>query len=134
MATDVDRENGVIRPGAIVGGALLLTFGGVLLLDHAGVFSVSVGQLIGPFVLITIGALMIVEKGGVVCGSRERTPDDDRPVRARRRGDGTGGLWMMGLGIWMLISQTHLWGLDFHNSWPLVVILSGVIMLVKGIR
>jgi hypothetical protein len=51
-----------------------------------------------------------------------------------RRGGMTSGIWLIGLGVWMLVSQIHLWGLDYHNSWPLVVILSGVVMLMRGIR
>jgi hypothetical protein len=131
---NLDRPDGGIRPGAIAGGAILLVVGATLLLDQSGVISASFGQLIGPFVLITLGALTMVEKGGVVFAYRGRPVDGLRRTAHRRRGGSLAGLWLMGLGLWMLVSQIHLWGLDFHNSWPLIVILSGVIVLVRGIR
>jgi len=134
MESRLDRTDGGLRPGAVAGGAILLVVGTTLLLDRSGVLGASFGQLIGPFVLITLGAVTMVERGGVVCGYRGRPADDLRTGPHRRRGGSIAGLWLMGLGLWMLVSQIHLWGLDYHNSWPLVVILSGVIMLVRGIR
>jgi hypothetical protein len=132
METDVEIGNTGIRPAAIVLGAVLLALGGTLLLDRNGLLHVSYGQLIGPFVLIALGAVTIVEKGGIVCGYRR--PSDSAPRPHARRGGMTTGIWLIGLGVWMLVSQIHLWGLDYHNSWPLVVILSGVVMLMRGIR
>ena len=133
MKGDADVRDGGIRPGALVGGAVLLALGGSLLLDRTGLFRAPFGQLIGPFVLIAMGAAILVEQRNLVCGSRPATDGGEEP-RASRRGAGTGGLWLMGIGVWLLVSQLHLWGLNFQNSWPLIVILSGAIMLVKGIR
>jgi hypothetical protein len=130
METDAETGNGGMSASAIVFGAVLLALGGTLLLDRSGLLHVSYGQLIGPLVLITIGAMTIVEKGGMACGYRWRSAGPQHV----RRGGMTTGIWLIGLGVWMLVSQIHLWGLDYHNSWPLVVILSGVIMLMRGIR
>ena len=46
----------------------------------------------------------------------------------------TGGVWLIGIGAVMLLAQTHAFGLDSHNSWPLFIILSGLIMLIRGVR
>jgi cell wall-active antibiotic response 4TMS protein YvqF len=137
MDVEIDRpeeDRRGVRPGAVAGGTILLVVGGTLLLDQTGVLATPLRQLIGPLVLITLGALIMVEKGGIVYGCRRRGDDGTRRMRVRQRGGAIPGLWLMGLGTWMLISQLHLWGLDFHNSWPLLLILSGVMMLVRGIR
>jgi hypothetical protein len=133
MCTNQDLSDGQPRPGVLVGGVLLIAIGGLLLLDTSGLFDVPVGRLIAPTVLITLGTLMMAGKGGVVAGYRERD-EDGRRARARMHGGMVGGLWLIGTGIWMLLSQTHAFGLDFHNSWPLFIILSGLIMLVKAFR
>jgi len=36
--------------------------------------------------------------------------------------------------VWMMVSQMHLFGLSFNNSWPLFIILSGIMMVVRGAR
>ena len=128
-----DDEPRGFKPGAVAGGTILLVVGGTLLLDQAGIVATPLRQLIAPLVLITMGAMIAVEKGGFVYAFRGRH-EDRRRVRVRPRGGPGAGLWLMGVGTWMLISQLHLWGFDFHNSWPLLVILSGVMMLVRGIR
>ena len=114
---DLEKDGRGVRPGVIAGGAILLALGGAMLLSTSGAIDVPVGRLIGPFALIALGTMALVEKGGLC-----------------RRGGGTGGLWLIGIGAWMLISQTHLWGLTFATSWPLFLILSGVGMLVRGLR
>jgi cell wall-active antibiotic response 4TMS protein YvqF len=130
MDSDVEPQPRPFKPGAIIGGAIMLVVGGTLLLDRSGVFAMPVRRLIGPLVLIAIGSLMVIEKGGVYYGRRQRI--EGEPVRPR--GGATGGLWLIGIGAWMILAQTHAFGLDFHNSWPLFIILSGLMMLIRGIR
>jgi len=121
-----------IRPGIIAGGGIILALGATMLLSTSGAVDVPVGRLIGPAVLITLGVLTLTQKGGLVCGYRPRAADGRRrPHRAR---GGASGVWLIGLGAWMLISQMHLWGFTFATSWPLVIILSGIMMLIRGIR
>ena len=131
--TELDQPRG-IRTGAIAAGAIMLIVGVLMLLDTTGLMDVPMGRLIAPFVLITLGSLMVAEKGGVVYGYRERTLDGGRRMRLRHPGGATGGLWLIGIGGWMMLAQTHLFGLDYHNSWPLFIILSGIIVLIRGIR
>lgn len=138
---DIDMNTGVngeandgpgMRPGIIVGGGIFLALGATMLLSTTGAVDVPIGRLIGPAVLITLGVLTLVEKGGFACGYRPRTVDGRR--RPHRGRGGISGLWLIGLGAWMLISQMHLWGFTFQTSWPLIVILSGIMLLVRGIR
>jgi len=119
--------------GSIVAGAVLLGLGGALLLDTTGVVSVPIRKLVAPIVLITLGSLIVLEKGAVVYGYRERLETGERKMRVRRRG-ATSGFWLIGVGVWMLVSQLHVFGLSYGTSWPLFIILSGVIMVMRGVR
>jgi len=42
----------------------------------------------------------------------------------------TKGLWLIGLGGWFLVANLGLFGFDWANSWPLVIILSGVVTII----
>ena len=119
MRSACQDSNGGLRPGAIVGGGFLLVVGGTMFLERAGIADVSFARVIGPACLIVLGMLLLVGSPGM-------------PVR-RRRGL-SGGLWLVGVGCWMLISHFQVLGLDYRTSWPLLVILSGIIMLVRGAR
>jgi hypothetical protein len=132
-ANDSDKTGGM-QPGAIVGGAFLLVVGGTMFLDRAGFSDVSWPRVAGPACLIFLGMLMLVDKGAFACGRREKLPDGTFRMHTRRGGGLTGGLWLLGVGCWMLVSQLHAFGLDYHTSWPLLIILSGTIMLVRGVR
>ena len=134
MTLDTKDTGGGMRPGAIVGGAILLVLGGTMFLDRTGVTDISLRHVIGPACLIILGMLMLVEDGSFVCGRREALPDGTYKMKSRRRGGLSGGLWLVGVGCWMLVSQLHVFGLDYHTSWPLLLILSGTIMLARGTR
>jgi len=123
-----------MRFGAVVGGLIVLAVGVALLLDQTGMLEMRAGHLIGPFVLIVIGAAMIFEKGGFIYSQPVRDDNGDVRLRVRKRGGSTGGLWLIGIGVWLLVSQNHIWGLTFHTSWPLFVILSGIMIVMRGCR
>ena len=52
-----------IRPGAIVGGVLLLVLGGGMLLDVTGIADIRMGRLIAPLVLISLGVTLLLSGG-----------------------------------------------------------------------
>lgn len=122
-----------MRPGAIAAGVLLVGLGVAMFLDSTGVFHVHAGRLIAPVFMIAIGSAIVLDKGGFVA-EFGRGSDDDRPRRIRRRGGTFGGLWLIGVGCWMLVSQLHLFGLTYHTSWPLFVIMAGVLIMLRGWR
>jgi len=134
MPFNCSDSDGGLRPGAIAGGAFLLVLGGTMFLERSGFAEVSAGHIIGPACLIILGMLMLIGDGGFVYGRRERLADGTARMNVRKRGGLTGGLWLVGVGCWMLVSQLHLFGLDYHTSWPLLIILSGTIMLLRGVR
>lgn len=135
MANEFEREPaGAARPAAIIGGLIVLGLGTLMLLDRSGAIDVQVGRLIAPLVLIVLGAAMIFEKGGVFYSERVGEENGEVRVRLRRRGSSSTGVWLIGVGAWMVLSQSHLWGFGYHNSWPLLIILMGLLMVFRGWR
>jgi hypothetical protein len=126
------------RYGAVTGGLIVLTVGAAMLLDSTGTFDIRMGRLIGPLIMIVIGATSLLNGGhiGSTCGATVADTDPARAARRRqRRGrGGFGGIWLVGIGSWMLVSQTHVFGLNFGNSWPLIVILAGLMIVIRGMR
>lgn len=123
-----------MRPGAIAAGLLLVGLGVAMFLDTTGMFRVNAGRLVAPFFLIAIGSMIVLDRGGFVAECGRATEEDGAPRRIRRRGGTFGGLWLIGLGCWMLVSQTHLFGLSYHTSWPLFIILAGAMIMIRGWR
>ena len=128
-----------VRPGALVAGFILLAVGTAMLLDTTGLTDIRVGRLLPPFILIALGSAIVLDKGSVAVVARRKIREDHgdleervRPRHWRRRG--TGGIWLIGIGVWMLVSQTHLFGLSYETSWPLFIILSGLIIMIRGTR
>jgi cell wall-active antibiotic response 4TMS protein YvqF len=126
-------EDAGARPAAIVAGFVLLALGAALFLDTTEAVHLHAGRLIGPFVLIGIGATMTLGRSAFVFDAR-RLRDGEARRRHRRRGGPTSGIWLIGVGVWMLVSQNSLFGLNFHNSWPLLIIFGGIIMVIRGLK
>jgi hypothetical protein len=120
-----------MRPGLVTAGAVVLAVGVAMLLDSAEILAINAGQLIGPFVLIAIGGSMLAGAGS--CRGGEDGAATEQVRHGRQRGM-FGGLWMVGLGCWLLISETHMFGLTFGTSWPLLLILMGALIAIRGWR
>jgi len=43
----------------------------------------------------------------------------------------TSGLWMVFMGLWVFAVFEHMFGLTFRNSWPFVIIASGISMILE---
>jgi hypothetical protein len=128
------QQSRPVRPGAIAAGGILLALGIAMLLDTTGAVDIHVGRLIAPLVLIALGASVLLEKGAFVVGRREIDATGEKRVRLRKRDDADNGLWLIGIGVWMLVSQLHLFGLTYGNSWPLFIIFAGIRIAVRGAR
>lgn len=127
-----ERPTRPFRSGAVLGGFVLLALGVGLLIDRTGVLQLH--HLTAPLVLIVLGAIMSLEHGGFVYGVPAR--DDEGNVRfqtRQRRGVGS-GMWLIWIGIWMIISQNHLWGFTFQTSWPLFIVAMGMMTVLRGWR
>jgi hypothetical protein len=93
-------------------GIFLVVAGCVLLLDRFDIFVVGSVWRFWPLIVITVGLGSIV---------------DAKNVRDRNRGIA----WVF-IGSWLLAAELHLFGLTYHNSWPLLLIGVGVSMLYRS--
>jgi hypothetical protein len=128
------QESGGVKPGAIAAGAMLLVVGTAMFLDNTGVVNIHLGRMIGPLVMIAIGTSMVFERSvlGGACAGLDPAREGRR--RHRRRGGASSGIWLIGVGCWLIVAQNHLFGLNFHNSWPLFIVLSGIIIVIRGLK
>lgn len=133
MDTQPQEKVGV-KPGPIVAGAMLLAVGTAMFLDNTGVVNIHLGRMIGPLVMIAIGASMVSERSVFIADCAGLDPAREARRRHRRRGGVSSGIWLIGVGCWLIVAQNHLFGLNFHNSWPLFIVLSGIIIVIRGLK
>ncbi len=91
-------------------GLTIVLIGVAILLDQNDGWGIRLDVGWWPFVLIFIGVVRMVWPHE--CDGRRRS----------RRG----GFWFLAVGVWGLIVETRLFGLDFRTSWPLLVIALGI--------
>ena len=127
-------ESGGVKPGAIAAGAMLLVVGTAMFLDNTGVVNIHFGRMIGPLMMIAIGASMVSERSVFIADCASLDPARRALRRHRRRGGASTGVWLIGVGCWLIVAQNHLFGLNFHNSWPLFIVLSGIIIVIRGLK
>ena len=120
------------HPAAVVAGGVLLLLGVAMLLTPYEL-PIEDGRLIAPVVMILIGATILL--GNRTCVDKPAADEATRRRRrAARRNRSTSALWMIGIGCWLLVSQTHLFGLGFGTSWPLLLIVMGLLLMIRGWR
>ena len=130
---ELKEERGpAVSPGALAAGGILLAIGIGMLLDPTDTLAIYPARLIGPFVLIGLGTSTLI--GSRVCCEQPDAGSTHSRRHARRRDGSTAGLWLIGLGCWLLVSQTHVFGLTFATSWPLLLIFMGLLIAARGVR
>jgi hypothetical protein len=104
-----DREEGS-DSGRVIVGLVIVALGTALLIERTGLADIhlDLGRY-WPFILIVMGLARFA----------------DPPRRAGRGSRWSGGrlLW---IGLWGLVSEFHVLGLDYATSWPLLVIGAGI--------
>ncbi|HUO84968.1 MAG TPA: DUF5668 domain-containing protein [Thermoanaerobaculia bacterium] len=93
-------------------------------------------RLIAGVVLITVGLIFFLEKLDFGVLFRDYWPLILVGIGLVRIGDAESrgsGLWMIGVGAWLQVSELELWGLDYSTSWPLLIIFIGASMIVDGL-
>lgn len=95
----------------IVWGMVLIAIGGLFLLDRLGFLEVRDLWHYWPLILVFIGLTRMI-------GSP--TP-----------GEFAGGLWMVFIGSWLFAVFDDAFDLTFRNSWPLLLIGGGIVMVIK---
>lgn len=107
------RERERAYGGRLVAGAILIALGVFFLLFNFGVVEYDLPWQWSPLILVAIGAGRLATAGG----------HDDR----------RGGLWLILVGGWLLVNFHGLFGLHWRNSWPLLVVIAGGMMVWKAI-
>lgn len=97
----------------MVWGVMIIAMGVAFLLDRTGQF--EFGHLFRYWPLLVV-------IGGV---SNLVPPTTAKLVLS--------GLSMISFGAWFFVSMERLWGLGFHNSWPILIIMWGVKVALKPV-
>ena len=93
-------------------GFFLLAIGIALLLDKFDIFYIGDVWRFWPIIFIAIGLGHLLDAQG---------------VREYRK-----ACWWLFMGSWFLISELHMFGLSYHNSWPILLIGMGINILWKS--
>ena len=108
MENKIDRN----FTGRFFFGLVLLALGILFLANNFDYIYIDHIGRYWPAILILFGVVRLFE------------PETDG-----RHGSGLG--WIF-LGTWLLVSMNDIWGLSFHNSWPILIIGWGASMIWKA--
>jgi len=97
--------NSLKQPRVVIG-SVLIVLGLVFVSMNLGFIESVPFSRFWPVVVILIGIGKLVQSDN----ARERW----------------GGAWLILLGLWLQVSVLKLFGLSFHNSWPILLIIWGV--------
>lgn len=100
--------------GTLIIGVILLAVGVLFLLDNF--YVITIGEPVShfwPLIIVALGLARILQA--------------EHPWERRR-----GFAWMY-FGLWLLVSVLHMFGLNFHNSWPLLLIGFGINAIWKAV-
>jgi hypothetical protein len=97
----------------------LMSTGALLLVDRLDLAEVRISSELWPLFPIALGLVRLIDPGlrrdGTLCSRRS-------------------GLWMLLLGSWGLANEFHVYGLDYQNSWPLLIVLAGLNMVWRSVE
>lgn len=98
--------------GRLVGGLVLIVVGLAFTLDNFDLVEWQVAQFwkFWPVLLIVIGI-----------------------AKLANREERTSGLWLVGLGTWFQMVTLRVWGMDWENAWPVLLIMIGGILVTQTI-
>ncbi len=109
----MEQTRSYTNGGRFAFGIVLIALGALFLAHNLDIIYVDHISRYWPAIFIVIGLVKLFDVGA-----------------NHQQGSGLG--WIF-LGTWLLISLNGIWGFDFHNSWPILVIGWGVSMLWKGL-
>lgn len=108
----MDRDRAFRFETQLIVGLSLVALGSLLILDNFDLLEVGPVWKFWPLIIVTIGL--------------------NKVFQAQSRYQRGKGFWLIFLGAWMFISVFNMFGLGWHNSWPLLIIGWGVVMVLKS--
>ncbi len=100
------------RAEGLVGGLILMVLGAIFLLDRQGLWDAGGLRSWWPLIVIAIAVGKLLGGDG------------------GRRGN---ALWLLFVGVWLLVNTQHLFGLTWHDSWPILLIGFGVMLTGRAL-
>jgi hypothetical protein len=117
IASPPDSQDAACGAQVAIGLAIML-LGAGFLFDRLDLWHVHLSRHFWPFFPLFFGLARLL----------------DAP-RKRRRGRAVrGGMWMIYIGVWGLINEFHVLGLDYDTSWPLLIIGAGLNMVWRSLE
>lgn len=117
MTTVDESERGPEEPSNnhVLLGAALMLIGFAFLADQIRWFDVEISYW--PLIPLFIGAAKMLAPG----------------YRAGRRRSRRGGFWLVAVGVWGLICEFELFGLDYSTAWPLLIVAAGLNIVLRSL-
>jgi hypothetical protein len=112
---DIGRPQG--SQARTVFGLVLMLVGMLLLLDRLDWWGVQLNVPLWPWVLVLLGLARL----------GDRSPDENGCRRGSR-----GAVWLLFLGAWGLVNEYRLFGLHYGQSWPLLLIGAGALVVWRA--
>jgi len=104
--------------GRVAAGAVIMTMGIIMLLDRSEMLGRTLWPAFPGFILIAFG-LINLAGASRDCNGRRQSP--------------LNGVWLIFIGSWLSMNFLHLFGFNWVNSWPLVVVAGGVMIVLKEV-
>jgi hypothetical protein len=98
-------------------GAVICLFGLLTLAERREWFDLTFSGEFWPFILIAIG------------GGRLAQPPNPAAGRPRRAGG-----FLLFIGLWALVNELQVAGLDYQHSWPIIIVGVGVAMVWRALH
>jgi hypothetical protein len=110
----MDQPSNYNFRGSLIIGLILVVVGTVFLLDNFDV--IYIGEPISRFWPLLVVALGLA-----------------RVAQAETAWERRRGFFWTFIGLWLLVSVLHMFELNFHNSWPILLIGLGINSIWKAI-
>lgn len=104
------------RGGQVFIGLAIMVLGLGFLLDRLELWHLRLSPRLWPLLPLAFGLARLLAGPGVT--KRGRT------IRS--------GVWLSGVGLWGLVSEFHVFGLDYDTSWPLLIVAAGLNMVWRS--
>ena len=109
MSMTDQKPNGPDRKRVLLGLVFIL-IGLTFMSYRLDVWEIRLSRHFWPFVPLALGLVKLI----------------DPPINKHNRRSRRGGMWLIYIGAWGLISEYEQFGLDYGNSWPLLIIGAGL--------